>query len=124
MRSHKADYHFDLGNAFRQVGSFDEALQEYRQTLAIKPRHPQAQNNIGIIFWNLKAYERAEIAFKKALDIQQDLPDIHQNLATLHLKNNRYADAIPYLEQVLKLQPGNATARKLLDHAQMQKGPS
>jgi len=28
------------------------------------------------------------------------------------------------LEQVLKLQPGNATARKLLDHAQMQKGPS
>ena len=124
MRSHKADYHFDLGNAFRQVGSFDEALQEYRQTLAIKPRHPQAQNNIGIIFWNLKAYERAEIAFKKALDIQQDLPDIHQNLAALHLKNNRYADAIPYLEQVLKLQPGNATARKLLDHAQMQKGPS
>ena len=124
MRSHKADYHFDLGNAFRQVGSVDEALQEYRQTLAIKPRHPQAQNNIGIIFWNLKAYERAEIAFKKALDIQQDLPDIHQNLAALHLKNNRYADAIPYLEQVLKLQPGNATARKLLDHAQMQKGPS
>ena len=64
--------------------------------------------------------------FKKALDIQQDLPDIHQNLAALHMINNRYANAIPYLEQVLKLQPGNATARKWLDHAlgQMKKGPS
>jgi len=126
MRSHKTDYHFDLGNAFRLVGSFDEALQEYRQTLEIQPKHPQAQNNIGVIFWNLKAYERAEMEFKKALDIQQDLPDIHQNLAALHMINNRYANAIPYLEQVLKLQPGNATARKLLDHAlgQMKKGPS
>ena len=126
MRSHKADYHFDLGNAFRYVGSFDEALQEFRQTLEIQPKHPQAQNNIGVIFWNLKAYERAEMEFKKALDIQQDLPEIHHNLAVLHLINNRYANAIPYLEQVLKLQPGNATARKLLDHAlgQMKKGPS
>ena len=126
MRSHKTDYHFDLGNAFRHVGSFDEALQEFRQTLEIQPKHPQAQNNIGVIFWNLKAYERAEMEFKKALDIQQDLPDIHHNLAVLHLINNRYANAIPYLEQVLKLQPGNATARKWLDHAlgQMKKGPS
>ena len=126
MRSHKTDYHFDLGNAFRHVGSFDEALQEFRQTLEIQPKHPQAQNNIGVIFWNLKAYERAEMEFKKALDIQQDLPEIHHNLAALHLINNRYANAIPYLEQVLKLQPGNATARKLLDHAlgQMKKGPS
>jgi len=83
-------------------------------------------NNIGVIFWNLKAYEKAEIEFKKALDIQQDLPEIHHNLAALHLKNNRYASAIPHLEQVLRLQPGNATAQKLLDHAvsQMKKGPS
>ena len=126
MRSHKTDYHFDLGNAFRLVGSFDEALQEFRQTLEIQPKHPQAQNNIGVIFWNLKAYERAEMEFKKALDIQQDLPEIHHNLAALHLINSRYANAIPYLEQVLKLQPGNATARKWLDHAlgQMKKGPS
>jgi len=126
LRSHKADYHFDLGEAFRQVGSFDEALQEFRQTLEIHPKHPQAQNNMGVIFWNLKAYERAEMEFIKALDIQQDLPQIHQNLAALYLKNNRYANAIPHLEQVLKLQPGNATARKSLDHAldQMKKGPS
>ena len=126
LRSHKASYHFYLGNAFRHLGSFDEALQEFRRTLEIQPMHSQAQNNIGVIFWNLKAYERAEVEFNKALDIQQNLPEIHQNLATLHLKNNRYANAIPHLDQVLKLQPGNTTAQKLLDHAlgQMKKGPS
>ena len=126
MRSHNADYHFALGDALRQVGAFDEALREFRRTLAIKPEHPQAQNNIGVIFWNLQAYEKAEVEFKKALDIQQDLPEIHHNLAALHLKNNRYADAVPHLEQVLRLQPGNTTAQKLLDHAmsQMKKGPS
>jgi len=126
MRPHKAHYHFDLGNAYQQVRSFDQALHEFRQTLGIEPGHPQAQNNIGVIFWNLKAYGKAKIAFEKALDIQQNLPEIHQNLAALHLINNRYAHAIPHLEQVLKLQPENTTARKLLDHAlgQMKAGPS
>lgn len=126
MRPHKAHYHFDLGNAYRYEKIFDEALQEYRQTLQIQPNHPQAQNNIGVIFWNLKAFEKAGIEFKKALDIQQDLPDIHHNLAALYLQNNHYADAIHHLEQVLKLQPENATARKLLDHAlgRVEDGPS
>ena len=52
---------------------FDEALQEFRKTLKIQPEHPQAQNNIGVIFWNLKSYEKAEIEFKKALRLQNDL---------------------------------------------------
>ncbi len=117
IRPHKANYHFDLGNAYQNTKSFDEALQEFHRTLAIQPMHPQAQNNIGFIFWNLKAYEKAEAAFKKALDIQYDLPEIHHNLAALYLKNNRHVDAIHHLEQVLKLQPDNVSAQKLMDHA-------
>lgn len=117
LRPDKAHYHFDLGNAYQNTRSFDEALQQFYRTLAIQPKHPQAQNNIGFIFWNLKAYAKAEIAFKKALDIQNDLPEIHHNLAALYLTNNRHIDAIHHLEQVLKLQPENAAARKLLDHA-------
>ena len=126
MRPHKAHYHFDLGNAYQNSRIFDEALQEFRQTLEIQPKHPQAQNNIGVIFWNLEAYEKAEIEFKKALDIQHDLPEIHHNLAALYLKNNQHADAIPHLKEVLKLQPENATAKKLLDFAlnRVTEGPA
>jgi protein O-mannosyl-transferase len=117
MRPLNENYHFDLGEAYRQMGSFDEALQEFRQVVDIQPMHPQAQNNIGVIFWNLDAFQKAEIAFKKALDIQQDHPEIHNNLAALYLRDHRYAQAIPHLEQVIKLQSENATAQKLLDHA-------
>jgi protein O-mannosyl-transferase len=120
MRPHKARYHFDLGETHRQLGSFDKALHEFRQTLSIQPKHPQAQNNIGVIFWNLKAYDKAEIEFKKALDIQQDLPDIHNNLASLYLIKNLYAKAVPHLEYILKLQPENSKAQKLLDYALIQ----
>ena len=126
MRPHKADYHFDLGNAYQHTRSFDEALLEFRQTLQIQPEHPQAQNNIGVIFWNIKSYEKAEIEFKKALGLQSDLPDIHHNLAALYLKSNRFTDAIPHLNEVLKLQPENRTTRKLLDYAlgQVKESPS
>ena len=83
---------------------FDEALIEFRQTLQIQPEHPQAQNNIGFIFWNLKAYEKSEIEFKKALSINHKLPEIHYNLAVIYLKKNHIADAVFHLKQVLKLQ--------------------
>ena len=117
MRPNKAHYHFDLGNAYQHTRSFDEALQEFRQTLIIQPVHPQAQNNIGVIFWNLKSYDNAEIEFKKALGLQNDLPEIHHNLAALYVISNRFTDAIPHLKEVLKLQPENSTAKKLLDYA-------
>jgi protein O-mannosyl-transferase len=126
IRPHKSHYHFDLGNAYQHTRFFDEALQEFRQTLKIQPIHPQAQNNIGVIFWNLKSYDKAEIEFKKALVLQNDLPEIHHNLAALYVNSNRFTDAILHLKQVLKLQPGNETAKKLLDYAlaQVKGGPS
>ena len=117
MRPDKAHYHFDLGDAYRHIKFFDEALIEFRQTLQIQPEHPQAQNNIGFIFWNLKAYEKSEIEFKKALSINYKLPEIHYNLAVIYLKKNHIADAVFHLKQVLKLQPENTTAKNLLDYA-------
>ena len=117
MGPHKAHYHFDLGNAYLYTRLFDEALQEFRQTLEIQPIHPQAQNNVGVIFWKLKSYGKAEIAFKKTLRLQNDLPEIHHNLAALYLKSNRFTNAIFHLKQVLKLQPENETAKKLLAYS-------
>ncbi len=124
LQPHKPHYHLELGNAYRKLKYFDEALHEFLLTLTIQPNHPQAQNNIGVIFWNLKAYDKAEVAFQKALAMQHNLPEIHFNLANLYLRNKQYANAIPHLEQVLKLEPGHASARKLLDHALAQKGSS
>ena len=126
MRPNKAHYHFDLGEAYRQTKSFDEALLEFRETLQIQPSHPQAQNNIGFIFWNLEAYEKAEIEFKKALTINSKLPEIHYNLAAIYLKKSDNANAVFHLKQVLKLQPKNTTAKKLLDYAlgQVRQGSS
>ena len=120
LNPHKARYHFDLGNAYQNTSSFDEALQEFRQTLNIQPMHPQAQNNIGVIFWILKSYDKAEVEFKKALDLQNDLPEIHHNLAALYVKTNRFTDAISHLKTVLKLQPENLTAKKLLNFSMGQ----
>jgi len=124
IQPRKAYYYFELGNSYRSIKAFDEALQAYRDTLNIQPHHPQAQNNIGVIFWNLKAYDRADIEFNKAFQMQKDLPEIHQNLAALYLRTSRYQKAIPHLKQLLKFQPQNKNAQKLLDHALAQKGLS
>ena len=69
---------------------------------------------MGTIFWALGATDKARSAFEKVLSIKSDIPEIHNNLAAIYIKNRDYKKAIPYLEKLISLQPENVNAQKLL----------
>lgn len=114
MKPFKADYHFDLGNSYRNLNQFDDALHHFRKTLEIDPGHYKAHNNMGTIFWSIGALDRAKVEFEIVLRYKSDLPTIHNNLAAIYIKKGEYEKAIPYLETLVKLQPQNINAKKLL----------
>ena len=78
------------------------------------PNHVEAQNNIGIIFWNLKALDIAEIEFKKALQMNSNKVTIHNNLANLYIAQKRFSKAIPHLKIVIAKRPNDIRTRNLL----------
>ena len=79
----------------------------------MKPSHVEAQNNIGVIFWNLKALDKAELEFKKALAME-DKNIIHSNLANLYIAKKQFSKAIPHLKTVLARNPEDSRSRNLL----------
>ena len=79
----------------------------------MKPSHVDAQNNIGVIFWNLKALDKAELEFKKALAME-DKNIIHSNLANLYIAKKQFSKAIPHLRAVIARNPGDSRSRNLL----------
>ena len=119
IKSHRALYHHELGNAFRKLEQYDSALKAYRRVLELMPNHIKAQNNIGIIFWNLKALDKAEIEFKKALQMNGDKVSIHNNLANLYIAQKRFTKAIPHLKIVIAKRPNDLRARNLLHIAEV-----
>lgn len=121
MKPEVADYHFTLGEAYRLLKRFDEALKEYRITLTYQPGHVQALNNMAVVFWELRLYVLAEAELKKAVAVEPHNVESLNNLAGIYMALREFGRAIPYLEEVLAQQPGDENAKRLLDIARVLK---
>lgn len=84
------------------------ALSGLEKTVRENPGHYIAWNNMGFLLYNAQRFTReAEMAFKKALDIEPDYIDAHINLFYLYVANNRPRDAEARLAAVKALDPEN-----------------
>lgn len=63
----------NLSSAYREIGDYQQALEEIGRIVQIKPDFAEAHNNKGIILMHRREYEHAEEEFKIALRINKDL---------------------------------------------------
>lgn len=54
-----AELHFLIGNARMNLERFDEALEDYRQALVLRPGYGEVHNNLAVIYLYRKEYARA-----------------------------------------------------------------
>ncbi|GAB6057208.1 tetratricopeptide repeat protein [Desulfonatronum parangueonense] len=64
--------YFERGLASLTQKSWEQAIQWFRKSLAILPRHPQSHGNIGLCYGFLGQKELALEAFDKALEIDPE----------------------------------------------------
>ncbi|MBA0668612.1 hypothetical protein Goklo_001504 [Gossypium klotzschianum] len=88
-----------IGNALKDVGRVDEAIQCYNQCLTLQPNHPQALTNLGNIYmeWNMVA--AAASYYKATLSVTTGLSAPFNNLA------GNYVEAISCYNEVLRIDP-------------------
>ena len=61
-----------MGNALKEQGKLEEAIEAYNKALAIKPDYAEAYNNMGVTLRGQIKLEEAIAAYNKALDIKPD----------------------------------------------------
>jgi tetratricopeptide (TPR) repeat protein len=64
-----------------ESGQLDEAIKEFRASLAIAPASPEALNNLGIALGSQGKLEEAIAQFQRALKLRPGFPDAERNLA-------------------------------------------
>ena len=96
----KGPIYHQLGMIKNRLGEYEEAIQFYEKSLAIKqqslpPHHPDfasSYNNIGAVYFNMDDYPKALSSYEKALAIRQqslssnhpDLASSYNNIGTVH----------------------------------------
>jgi len=97
----KAAYHYNLGNALKDLGRFDEAVPCYRQALLLKPDYTEALNNQGTVLHNQGRFDEAIASYQEALRITPDHAESLYNLAVTLQSVNRLKDAILCYQKAL-----------------------
>lgn len=90
----KASYHYILGVTALNERQPTEALKEFLQAEKFDARDPEIQAGLAQAYWLKSAYELSEKHYKNAIELSDDDPQYHNNLAALYLSTERYDDAI------------------------------
>jgi tetratricopeptide (TPR) repeat protein len=67
----------NLGEAFRHLRRFDEAIASYRKSLELEPRQVDANANMSLALEQLGRHEEAAQALERAAEIQPNRIDLH-----------------------------------------------
>jgi tetratricopeptide (TPR) repeat protein len=112
--------HNNLGNVLLSQGQLDQAAMHYQKAIELKPDYERAYNNLGKLFVIQGRFEEAIQNFKYAQQISPNNPEagarlnaakqavrIYQN-ALVFAGQNRIAEAIQALRQILQVSPASS----------------
>lgn len=102
-----------LGILYAKSQKFDEAVEcfEIAQSL---DNNPASIHNAGLIYLETGAYEKAEMAFHQAIELEGDVPARFMALAKTEEKLGNPKKAIEALENAYELDPSVSTLRQIL----------
>lgn len=85
--SHSARY--SLGVTLQRMGRYDEALREYQELYKAIPNNVLIYNNVGLIHYKVKSFEKAEQAFQIAIRLKPDYYNSYFGLAKVYEAQGR-----------------------------------
>ena len=105
-----APLHYSLGNAYLNLGRYQDAVEAYKQAIKIKPDYADAHYYLGNAYDKLGRYQEAIEAFGQAIKIKPDYAEAHYNLGLAYGKLGRYQDAVESYKQTVRIKPDYAKA--------------
>ena len=100
-----AKRHVQEGIQHFQTREFEKALKSFSHAEKKKPDDPDIMNYISQVYAELEDMEKANTYILKAITIDPQSPTHKQIYATHLMRQGKYQDAIPVIDEVLELQP-------------------
>jgi tetratricopeptide (TPR) repeat protein len=125
LRPDWAEAHYALALSLIELEQLEAAIREFRRVIELKPTYQLmilSNYNMGNLFLDLGKFPEAIDAYRKSIELNPDLPEIHNNLGLVYAAVNRIEDAVAEFSQAVKLRPDYAEAHFNLGVAYLQLG--
>ena len=104
----------NVGTELQAEGRLDEAVEQYRQVLALTPDDALAHSNLGTALAAQGRLDEAVGHYERALALVPDDADAHSNLGNALLSLGRTDEGIASLRRALDVDPSSAEAHAAL----------
>jgi tetratricopeptide (TPR) repeat protein/peroxiredoxin len=116
--------YLSLGSVFFQRGYLDPAESSFQQAFREDPSSAEALYGLGSVYLKQKKTAEARASFERAIKLgatyPDTLPNAWNNLGLLATQEGHIAEAIPYFEEALRLNPDHQIALENLGNAYRQ----
>jgi tetratricopeptide (TPR) repeat protein len=93
------------GIAYHQLQDLNNAEKYYRKAIKLKPKYPEAINNLGTVYYAKKSYRRAINQYKNALRVAPNSASVLSNLGTAYYARKQVEEAMQAYVQAFAIDP-------------------
>ncbi|HHT9134769.1 MAG TPA: tetratricopeptide repeat protein [Candidatus Avalokitesvara rifleensis] len=93
MTCNNPESHFNRATDLFGQGRLNDAMEELREALRLRPDYPEAHYNLGLLLSELKRHGEAEKEYREALRLRPDFMLAYNNLFVLLIKRKAYEKA-------------------------------
>jgi tetratricopeptide (TPR) repeat protein len=113
-----ADAHSNLGNALKEHGCLEDAMDCYRTAIALRPEFAIAHGNLASCYYDCGDMPAAVASFKQAIHLCPDFPDAFNNLGNALREQGHVDDSVDCYRAALQLKPDHPHAYNNLGEQQ------
>ncbi|MFH1957033.1 MAG: tetratricopeptide repeat protein [bacterium] len=114
--------HFNLGKACFKKGLLEEAEEEYKKVINLKPNYISPYDHLGILYSKRGWFEDAINIYIQALNINSDSAELHNHLGYAYYRTGKYAQAFAEYKRAIDINPNYASAHNNLGAVYALKG--
>ncbi|MBI2996934.1 MAG: tetratricopeptide repeat protein [Deltaproteobacteria bacterium] len=112
----------NLGNALARQERTDEAIESYRQALALEPTSVAAHYNLANLLAKQGNLKAASAHYEEAVRLSPDFPEAYRNLGNLLMQQGDLEKAIELLRKAVAISPRQAEGHFYLGTALAKQG--
>lgn len=96
-----------LAFKYHQQEYLQQAEELYNDILKVNPRHVQALNYLGLLYYRLKRHDLAITHIEKAVEIEPNYADAYNNLGVILMDAGQYDEALSCYQKAITINPNS-----------------
>ena len=105
---------FNAGYALQQLGRYSEAIPYYQKAFELDTMDVKALSNLGACYSKVDKVDSAIYVNKKILEIRPKMKLPYLNIISYYMQHKDTASAVPWLEQIDLIHPGDRRIASVL----------